>query len=724
MRRIPSTLAGTAALKASKPSNTRSKRLRLDSSKESAAPTPLAVVRIRHEAGGAFYRNHPRAATENNPKLFPNLTFIVPSSVKPPKNQEHWAIIGPSSSGKTTFLQILRGQHVSLPAKARTYPYLESPTVTLKDPGMRVPSRAIQYVGFDGEKGLGEQAPRSAYLSSRYESRREETDFSVLDYLKGNTELNPLQDIGANKVDEKGLKLVIHDLRLGDLINMPVSNLSNGQTRRARIAKALLSNPELLLLDEPLMGLDPPTLLSLSPMLHKLAQNLSPRLLLTLRPQDPIPEWITHIMYLKNCAPVHAGRKENVLQKLAAQAEAIKQGILPPESALPDTHELGRSLTCHGIYEPKKRTVTETDLVYFVKKMVPKQIEFKGLQSEKSRAKTGSRKLEIASQATALSRDGYPLHDEEPVEVGEPLVEMEGAHIKYGEKSVLGKWTQEVDGVAKQGLWWTIRRGERWGIFGPNGSGKTTLLSLICSDHPQTYSLPIRLFGRSRLPEPGYPGVSIFDIQARIGHSSPEIHNHITKSLTLRKVIANAWADTFKGVPKLDDIANARIDACLRWFEDELRLFKSVDGEKSGSTAWADEVLFGGLPFSAQRVALFLRAIVKSPDLIILDEAFSGMDNFVRDRCLLFLAHGENKCFNSLRQIISSKIAKNGEVRVSGLSKEQALVCISHVREEIPGSVRKWICLPEAVTGKPPRVGTLDGPIEGCYKRWGEIWDM
>jgi len=215
----------------------------------------LPIIRIRHDAG-AFYRNHPNAVTGSNPELFKNLKFILPSFAKDKEPQKHWAIIGPSSSGKTTFLQILRGQHVSFPAKARNYPYLESKEIEKKDPNLRIPSRAIQYVGFDGEKGLGGQAPKSAYLSSRYESRREDTDFSVLDYLKGNTELNPLQDIGLNKVDDTVLERVIKDLRLSDLIHMPVSNLSNGQTRRARIAKALISNPELLLLDEPLMGLD------------------------------------------------------------------------------------------------------------------------------------------------------------------------------------------------------------------------------------------------------------------------------------------------------------------------------------------------------------------------------------------------------------------------------------------------------------------------------------
>lgn len=108
------------------------------------------------------------------------------------------------------------------------------------------------YVGFGTENGsVGQSRVRGAYLSARYESRREDTDFSVLNYLKGNTELNPLDEAREKNFDEDGLNKVIEDLRLGVLINMPMGNLSNGQTRRARIAKALLSRPEVLLLDEP-----------------------------------------------------------------------------------------------------------------------------------------------------------------------------------------------------------------------------------------------------------------------------------------------------------------------------------------------------------------------------------------------------------------------------------------------------------------------------------------
>jgi energy-coupling factor transporter ATP-binding protein EcfA2 len=80
---------------------------------------------------------------------------------------------------------------------------------------------------------------------------------------------------------------------------MLVSNLSNRQMRRARIAGALLGNPEVLLLDEAFIGLDPPKLLTLNSILKRLREKNTPRLVLSLRPQGPIPEWITHLVYLK-----------------------------------------------------------------------------------------------------------------------------------------------------------------------------------------------------------------------------------------------------------------------------------------------------------------------------------------------------------------------------------------------------------------------------------------
>lgn len=108
-------------------------------------------------------------------------------------------------------------------------------------------------MGFAGKYGGGPRggSTAAAYLSARYESRREDTDFSVLDYLTGNVELNPTDTEKQSLGKDDMLKKVIQDLKLEALVDMPVGNLSNGQTRRAKIAKALLDRPEVLLLDEP-----------------------------------------------------------------------------------------------------------------------------------------------------------------------------------------------------------------------------------------------------------------------------------------------------------------------------------------------------------------------------------------------------------------------------------------------------------------------------------------
>ncbi|PSN61888.1 ABC transporter-like protein [Corynespora cassiicola Philippines] len=631
------------------------------------------IVRIRD---GTFYRQHPETKplagqdAPPNPPLFPNLNLSLPSISSP---NQHWAILSPSSDVRTAFLQILRGQLLCFPPAARSFPYLLTDEIEAKNPNLRYPERAIEYVGFDVERrDFG-----GAYLSARYESRVEETDFTLAHYLTGIVGMNPGEDvIEAKTPDAAVMRKVVQDLELERFFEKPVSTLSNGQSRRARIGKALLTKPEMVCLDAPFIGLDPFVSSHISKVLHRLAEANAPRIVLSLRPQDTIPEWITHIVYAGEDGKVDAlGPKEEVFQYLKQQYDQIESSIA--------TGERG---------------------------------DFEASSTEPG--------ISLPDAPAPKSRDAYEKVDTSRPNIGAPMVEMEGVRIKYGSSFVLGDWQQDVGGDKRDGLWWTVRRGQRWGVFGANGSGKTTLLSLVTSDHPQTYSAPVKLFQRSRLPSPGVPGITIFDIQSRMGHASPEVHALFPKNLTVRRSLESAWSDTPITNPKMDGHDATRVEACLRWFEAELNPLLKDGAPASAKLDWASHYMFGELSFSAQRVLLFLRATIRNSDIVILDEAFSGMDDLVRDKCLLFLSRGESMEMHYTDagpNPQQSEIAARGNVVVPGLQLHQALLCVSHSRQEVPGCIREWVCLPEPGLGQ-PRFGKFDGPVELSHERWNEIW--
>lgn len=188
------------------------------------------------------------------------------------------------------------------------------------------------------------------------------------------------------------------------------------------------------------MGLDPINLASISALLLKVANTSSPRVLLTLRPQDLLPDWITHVVFLgSNLRILHQGRKEHIQDEL------------------------------------KNANLASTKIDQLLTPGIPKDIQ--DTTVGKVHTPNYSRLEDISNRRT--SRDGLPFVDptpHNPTDANEPLVEMEKVQIKYGSKQVLGGWKEKVDGVERVGLWWKIRRGERWAVFGPNGNPSNCLV--------------------------------------------------------------------------------------------------------------------------------------------------------------------------------------------------------------------------------------------------------
>jgi molybdate transport system ATP-binding protein len=212
---------------------------------------------------------------------------------------------------------------------------------------------------------------------------------------------------------------------------------------------------------------------------------------------------------------------------------------------------------------------------------------------------------------------------------------MRQIHVCYGNLTVIN------------GLSWTVRQGEKWMVKGPNGSGKSTLLSLIAGDNPQAYSNEIYLFGQKR-----GSGESIWDIKKRIGLVSSEFQLRYQRDLSVLDVVLSGFFDSVGLYRKPSDEhrSTARSWLSILGFE------KKADN------------LFTHLSFGEQKLVLIARAMVKSPELLILDEPCQGLDPVNRRNVL---------------QLIET----------IGQIPETTMIYVTHHSEEILSCFDRVLCL-------------------------------
>lgn len=207
------------------------------------------------------------------------------------------------------------------------------------------------------------------------------------------------------------------------------------------------------------VGLDPPTLTILSPLLHRLALANAPRLVLALRPQDALPEWITHLVYLdKECNVVFQGPKEKMLTGLKGKLGSV--GELPG-AGIPQEQEHVHTSKGEGQLASSSDSPDDVQ----DEDSVGEELSLGGISESKvNKGVFNWRSLGIVERSLARQQQRALERSDREI-----LVNMEGVRVEYGDKTVLGNWTQRLDDQQTRGLWWDVRRGDRWGIFGPNG---------------------------------------------------------------------------------------------------------------------------------------------------------------------------------------------------------------------------------------------------------------
>ena len=185
----------------------------------------------------------------------------------------------------------------------------------------------------------------------------------------------------------------------------------------------------------------------------------------------------------------------------------------------------------------------------------------------------------------------YCLHNSEPV--ANPLISLKNVSLSYGEKKVLN------------GISWTIRQGEFWQLTGPIGSGKSSLLSMIVGDNPKGYGQDITLFGRKK-----GSGESIWDIKRHIGYFTPPMLAQFKRNESVEHMIISGMVDSVGLYIKPTDL---QIQTARKW----LNLLGDSYRDKK----------FMQLSYGQQRIVMVVRALIKQPPLLILDEPTTGLDD-------------------------------------------------------------------------------------------------
>ncbi|WP_018617625.1 ATP-binding cassette domain-containing protein [Spirosoma luteum] len=439
---------------------------------------------------------------------------------------ECWMVVGATGSGKTTFLQALAGQFSA-------------------GPGALYRRVATEFVSFK------EESSQFSYSGYFYQQRYQAT---MADNPEGTDagykSIPTLRDF-LQLTDTPENQSLIERLGLTPLLNRSFLKLSNGQTRKARIGKALLRHPSVLLLDNPFVGLDATFRAELTTWLGELT-NQGVTLVLVKEPDD-IPPFITHVAVLEKGRIKWAGAKE----QYQAAAVGESKAVLPLLQTSPQPADFLEAFCL--------RNVT----------------------------------------------------------------------VRYGDTVILNAVN------------WVVRAGERWALIGPNGAGKSVLLSLLYGDHPQAYANDVSVFDHRR----GKSGESIWDVKRRIGFISPELHLYFPPSLSVRQVALTGLTDTLTPPNRITAETESDLHNLLAYF---------------GLAQFAERS-FGTLSAGEQRLILFVRAILKNPPVLLLDEPFQAIDaahvqlarnllDSFTDKTILFVTHNRLELPDTISQLFAIQV--------------------------------------------------------------------
>jgi ATP-binding cassette subfamily F protein 3 len=339
-------------------------------------------------------------------------------------------LVGPNGTGKTTLLRILAGKEEADGGNLTLHPsvglgYLEQQPLVVPGRTLREEARSALDHLFAYQHEAEQVAHELAATTEETAHRRLAARY---DFLQ-----QELQRHNAYNLDHQ-IERVLAGLGLrSEAFQLPVESLSGGEQNRLMLAKLLLAEPDLLLLDEPSNHLD-----------------------------IQATEWLEAFLTQTQAAMIVVSHDRYFLDKVTTHTLELFNGTVDTYTGNFSAYwrqKADRLLVQRRTYEKQVEEIEKTK--EFIRRNFYGQ---KHTQAEDRKKKLERMEQELVAPPREISAPA----------MGFPEVDRSGDLVLRAED--LGK---TYDRPLFEDVSLQIVRGQRWGILGPNGSGKTTLLRCL-----------------------------------------------------------------------------------------------------------------------------------------------------------------------------------------------------------------------------------------------------
>ncbi len=465
------------------------------------------------------------------------------------------ALVGPDGAGKTTLLRLMAGL-------------------------MRADEGELRVLGIDVSADPQAVQDRISYMPQRFGLYN---DLSVQENLDLYADLH---GVSAGKRRERYARLM-EMTDLGRFTDRPAGKLSGGMKQKLGLACTLVRSPELLLLDEPTVGVDPLSRRELWQIVQQLVDDEKLSVIVSTAYLDEA-ERCSHVFVLREGKLLAEGTPAEIRD----HAQGLCFVAAPPDGEPPRLMQARLLDAQQDIVD----AVPQGGEVHFIRRQGTDDAALDALlagahaEPVPPRLEDGFMTLLRTQQAPASNNTAATAANpvSTPGKPGEVVIEVKDLVRRFG------------DFVAVASTSCSVQRGEIFGLLGPNGAGKTTTFRMLCGLLPASG-------GQLRVA-----GVDLRHARAharqRIGYVSQKFA--LYGNLTVRENLSFFGGAYGLRGQRLRD----RMDTVLRQFD----LERELDAPS------------GQLPGGYRQRLAMATGLLHEPEILFLDEPTSGADPLAR----------------------------------------------------------------------------------------------